>query len=334
MRVVGRKTVVGVQQLHAAGGAVFEASIGRVPRGLVCGAAEELRAQIAFQQIIVHDVFVVAEIAEFIVFCLQEQDVVEVDVLRVIRAVAEQLAALQNDGLRFNVRAAEIRGDRPRGPGAHRVAADRKTRGIDIVHGRQQRVGIAAARGAVCHGIAVGVGRVMLVEKAEVGKVHHDLVAGLAADGLERAVLAAVLAVVDRDLVIDVAAVDQSGRRRAVAVFVQTQDHRAAAGQLDGVGRAGLMVVLVAVQQQNAGGRGLGRGGLRCVQLVHEITDVGFDLSFRNGDGPVSALDVVSGEHAAEDNRKQQNQRKRRFFPGVFHHIAPLRFCGIATESV
>lgn len=156
----------------------------------------------------------------------------------------------------------------------------------------------------------------MLVEKAEVGKVHHDLVAGLAADGLERAVLDAVLAVVDRDLVIDVAAVDQSGRRRAVAVFVQTQDHRAAAGQLDGVGRAGLMVVLVAVQQQNAGGRGLGRGGLRRVQLVHEITDVGFNLSFRNGDGPVSALDAVSGEHAAEDDRKQQNQRKRRFFSG------------------
>lgn len=263
MRVVGREPVVGVQQLHAAGGAVFEASIGRVPRGLVCGAAEELRA-------------------------------------------------------------AEIRGDRPRRPGAHRVAADRKTRGIDIVHGRQQRVGTAAARGAVCHGIAVGVGRVLLVEKAEVVKVHHDLVAGLAADGLERAVLDAVLAVVDRDLVIDVAAVDQSGRRRAVAVFVQTQDHRAAAGQLDGVGRAGLMVVLVAVQQQNVGGRGLGRGGLRRVQLVHEITDVGFNLSFRNGDGPVSALDAVSGEHAAEDDRKQQNQRKRRFFPGMFHHIAPL----------
>lgn len=138
------------------------------------------------------------------------------------------------------------------------------------------------------------------------------------------AVLDAVLAVVDRDLVIDVAAVDQSGRRRAVAVFVQTQDHRAAAGQLDGVGRAGLMAVLVAVQQQNAGGRGLGRGGLRCVQLVHEITDVGFNLSFRNGDGPVSALDAVSGEHAAEDDRKQQNQRKRRFFPGMFHHIASL----------
>jgi len=57
---------------------------------------------------------------------------------------------------------------------------------------------------------------------------------------------------------------------------------------------------------------------------VHEITDVGFNLSFRNGDGPVSALDAVSGEHAAEDDRKQQNQRKRRFFPGMFHHIASL----------
>ena len=227
------------------------------------------------------------------------------DVLRVIRAVAEQLTALQDDGLRFNVRAAEIRGDRPRGPRAHRVAADRETRGIDIVHGRQQRVGIAAARGAVCHGIAVGVGRVMLVEKAEVGKVHHDLVAGLAADGLERAALDAVLAVVDRDLVIDVAAVDESRGRRTVAVLVQTQNHRAASRQLDGVGRAGFVVVLVAVQQQNAGGRVLGCGGLRRVQLVHEIADVGFNPSFRNGDGPVSALDAVGGEHAAENNGKQ-----------------------------
>ena len=145
----------------------------------------------------------------------------------------------------------------------------------------------------------------MLVEKAEVGKVHHDLVAGLAADGLERAVLDAVLAVVDRDLVIDVAAVDESRGRRTVAVLIQAQDHRAAAGQLDGVGRAGLVVVLVTVQQQNAGGRVLGRGGLWRVQLVHEIADVDFNPSFRNGDGPVSALDAVGGEHAAENNGKQ-----------------------------
>ena len=94
MRVVGREPVVGVQQLHAAGGAVFEASIGRVPRGLVCGAAEELRAQITFQKAVVHDVFVVAEVAELIVFCLQKQNIVEVDIGRIIGTVAEQRVGL------------------------------------------------------------------------------------------------------------------------------------------------------------------------------------------------------------------------------------------------
>ena len=94
MRVVGRKTVVGVQQLHAAGGAVFEASVGRVPRGLVCSAAEELRAQITFQKAVVHDVFVVAEVAELIVFCLQKQNIVEVDIGRIIGTVAEQRVGL------------------------------------------------------------------------------------------------------------------------------------------------------------------------------------------------------------------------------------------------
>ena len=111
--VVGRETVVGVQKLHAAGRAVFEASVGRVPCGLVRSAAEKLRAQVASQKAVVHDVFVVAEVAELIVFCLQKQDVVKVNVSRIISTVAEQFAALQNDGLRFDVRAVEIRGDRP-----------------------------------------------------------------------------------------------------------------------------------------------------------------------------------------------------------------------------
>ena len=44
----------------------------------------------------------------------------------------------------------------------------------------------------------------------------------------------------------------------------------------------------------------------------------------RARDAVTGALDAVSGEHAAEDDRKQQNQRKRRFFPGLFHHIASL----------
>ena len=114
-----------------------------------------------------------------------------------------------------------------------------------------------------------------------------------------------------------------------MAVFVQTQDHRAAAGQLDGVGRAGLMVVLVAVQQQNAGRGVLGCGCLRCVQLVQEIADVGFNPSLGDRNGSVSALDTVSGKHTAENNGKQQNQRNGRVFSGVFHKIAPLYFVAI-----
>ena len=158
----------------------------------------------------------------------------------------------------------------------------------------------------------------MFVKEAEVREVHHDLVAGLPADGLECAVFHTVFAVVDGHLVVDVASIDKTCGRQTVAVLVQTQNHRAAARQLDGVGRAGLVVVLVVVQQQNARRRVLGCGGLRRVQLVQEIADVGFDPPFRNGDGSVSALDTVSGKHAAENNGNQQNQRNCRVFRVCF----------------
>ena len=209
------------------------------------------------------------------------------------------------------------------------MAADRKARGVDIVHGRQQCIGIIAACGAVFHGVAVFVCCVVLVKKAEVREVRHDLVASLAADGLERAVFHTVFAVVDGHLVIDIAAVDKTFGRRTVAVLVQTQNHRAAPGQLDGVGRAGLMVVLVAVQQQNAGHRCFCRGCLRGVKLIQEIADVGFNPSLGDRNDSVSALVTVGGKHAAENDGKQQNQRNCRVFSGVFHKIALLCFVAI-----
>lgn len=73
------QAVVGVQQLHAARCAVGKAAVGRVPRGFIRRAAKKLGTEIAAEQIIVYDVFVVAEITEFIVLCLKEKHVIKAE---------------------------------------------------------------------------------------------------------------------------------------------------------------------------------------------------------------------------------------------------------------
>ena len=329
MGVMRRQTVIGVEQLHAPGGTVGKIAVGGVPRCRIRRAAQEFRAQITAQQRIADHILIVAEIAEFVVFCLQQQHVVERDVLRVICAVAEQLAALQYDGSRLDGCAGEIGSYRPGRPGAHGVPADGKTCRVHIVHGRQQRVGIAAAAGAVRNPVAVIIGAVMVVKETEVGEIHQHLIALLTADRLECAVLCAVLAVVDGHLVIDVATVQKTGTCGAVAVFIQRKHDCAAPRQFDGVGCAGLVIVLIAVQQQYARSLVLCRCAARRIQLVHQIADVRFDPAFRHVDASVSALDAVGGKHAAEHDHKQNSQHCNCLFPISFHSL--LLFCFAAA---
>lgn len=166
--VVRGQTVIRVQQLHAARRAVGKAAVGRVPCRLICRAAEELGAQIAAEKIVVHDVFIIAEIAELVVLCLKQENIIEVDVPGVIGTLPEQLAALQHDGLRLDIRAAEVCRDGPGGPCTHRVTADGKTGRIDIIHRSEQCIRIIAAGRAVGQCIAVRIGRVMLIEEAQI----------------------------------------------------------------------------------------------------------------------------------------------------------------------
>ena len=252
--VVRCQAVIGVQQLHPARRAVGKAAIGCVPCRLVRCAAEELGAKIAAKQIVIHKICIVAEIAEFIVFRLKQKHVIEVDFFGIVGAVAEELAALEHDGLRLDVCAGEICRDRPRGPCAHRVTADGKAGRIHVIHRREHGIGIVAAGGAVGQRVAVGVRRVVLIKEAQIREVHHDLIADRSADGLERPVSLTVLAVIHGDFVVYITSVDQPGGRSAVAVFVEAQHDGAAPGELNGVSCAGLVIVLIAVQEQHAGG--------------------------------------------------------------------------------
>lgn len=93
------------------------------------------------------------------------------------------------------------------------------------------------------------------------------------------------------------------------------------------------MVILVAVQQQDAGGRGLSCGRFRRVQLVQKIADVGLDPALGDRNGPVSALDAVGGKHTAENKDKQQDQCNYRISTGVVHKNVPL-FFGYTTDKI
>ena len=134
------------------------------------------------------------------------------------------------------------------------MTADGKAGRIHVVHRREHGIGIVAAGRAVGQRVAVGVRRVVLIKEAQIREVHHDLIADRSADGLERPVSLTVLAVIHGDFVVYITSVDQPGGRSAVAVFVEAQHDGAAPGELNGVSCTGLVIVLVAVQEQHAGG--------------------------------------------------------------------------------
>ena len=88
----------------------------------------------------------------------------------------------------------------------------------------------------------------------------------------------------------------------------QGHDHNTPAGQLNGISGAGLMVILIAVQQQNAGSRILCRGGFWLIQLKGQIAYFGFNGAHGNGDVTVVGLNAVGDSHAAKQQQKQHQK--------------------------
>ena len=182
--IVGGQPVVGIQQLHPAGGAVLKAAEGGIPGSVIRVGAQELGAQIAFQQHVVHIVLIIPEIAEFIIFCLQQQHIVEMNVLAVVGAGVEQLAALQHHRPGGDIRPGVGRCHAPAAPGAHGMPADRQSAAVHIGKLRQQPVGVHAAAGAVRDRVALAVPAVQGIKEGEVGEIHHHPVADGPADVL------------------------------------------------------------------------------------------------------------------------------------------------------
>ena len=174
LAVVGCQAVVGSQQLHPPGSALPEAAEGGVPCRLRIVAAQKLRAQIAVEQFLRQKALIIPEIAEFVIFRLEQQHIVEIDSLRIIGALTEQLPALEHRGLGRNIHPRVIGcsriggGHRPTGPGSHGVATERQPAGIHIVHGGQRSIRRDSSAGAVGNGISGAVRRVTLIKEGKV----------------------------------------------------------------------------------------------------------------------------------------------------------------------
>ena len=164
----------------------------------------------------------------------------------------------------------------------------------------------------------------MGIEEGQVGEVHHQLIPLCTADGDVGAVGLAVLAVGHGDLAVDISTVDHADVGAAVAVLVQGQDDHAPPRQLHRVGGAGFPVILIAVEQQHTGGRGLGRGPLGHIELVGQLPCPGGKAAGGDGDGTASGLNPVGKPHAGED-AKDQHQKHRQKEPGSFIKYAHVR---------
>ena len=121
-----------------------------------------------------------------------------------------------------------------------------------------------------------------------------------------------------------ITSVNKTGGRSAVTVLVETQHHRAAARKLHGVSRAGLVVVLIPVQEQNAGGLAFRRCALRCIKLIEQVSNVGLDPAFGDIDAAAAGLDAVGGKHAAENSGEKHRKGDDRLGTVLLHDSLPL----------
>ena len=127
--VMGCQTVVGFQQFHSPGSAVGKIAEGGVPGGFSRGAAKKLCPKVTVKDFVVYKVLVIPKIAELVILGLQQQNIIEVDIVRIIGTFAEKLTALQHRGLGRDVHPIGIYRTgvgschRPAGPGTHGMSA-------------------------------------------------------------------------------------------------------------------------------------------------------------------------------------------------------------------
>ena len=148
----------------------------------------------------------------------------------------------------------------------------------------------------------------MLIEETEIGEVHHDLVSCLSTNSLICSGFLAVLSIVDSDLMIDISPVYEPCCRAPVAVLIKSEDYTPAPGKFNSVVGTCLMVILIAVKQQNS----------RCfialcsrdgrIQLVFEISDICINPSLRHINPAVTCLNLIGSNQTGENDKKQNTE--------------------------
>jgi len=315
-RIMRGEPVVCVKQLHAPRGAVGKVAEGRIPRSFVRGRAEEFGAQGRAEDRVVHIVFIIAEVAEFVPLRLQQENVVEMNVCGVVHRVKKQLAALQYGRLRLDFRAGIRGGNAPTRPGTHRMSADAELCFVDILKLGEIFVRRDAAARAVRNGVPGVVLRVKIIEEGEVREVHQKPIAHRAADGLEHR---GFITEVSLDHVVDIAAVFKTGFACAVPVLVDRKHNDAALRQLDRVCRVRFMVVLIPVQKQNARRFFAVLQSRRRIELIKKSADLRRQIPLRDRDRIVRLLNAVCKEQRNERDAEQHRQSSSPFSPTFFH---------------
>ena len=205
------------------------------------------------------------------------------------------------------------------------MAGDGEPCGIDILHSGEHCIGRDSAHGRILDLRTVGSLAVVVVEEAQVGEVEQQLVAlDARVDHDVGLVLHAVLTEIHLDPVVGPAALPHRDVGVAVAELVKAHDNDSASCKLDSVACARLMVVLVAVQEQDSGRLVLRRGSGGRVELVLQFTQfVQGDGSFGDDDFPEILLDEVR-EHHADEHRGHKDNKNDDVLNG-FLHIYPPR---------
>ena len=194
------------------------------------------------------------------------------------------------------------------------MAGQAQTGVVHVGQACQIGVGSDSSAATVLDGVTRVVGGVVLVKEAQVGEVHEDAIADGAAYLRVCPVFLGVVAVVDPHYMVNVSALGQADGSGSVSVAVNGKGHVAATGKLDGVSRIGLVVVLVAMEEQDARCGMFSACGCGNVQLIGDVAITGADNSIFDIHPSVVVLNAVGHEHASRCNGQQDEQEKHRHF--------------------
>ena len=127
--IMGSQPVIGFQQLHPPGAAVIKTAEGGVPGCFSRCTAKKFCPEVTVENFVIDKVLVIPEIAEFVIFGLEQQNIVEIDAFGIVGIFPEEFAALQYGGFGGDIHTVGIhrtgvsRSNGPAGPGTHGMAA-------------------------------------------------------------------------------------------------------------------------------------------------------------------------------------------------------------------